>query len=72
MAVYLGNILFDETEEKLARMREGYLLVTQVIEQEFNIPTHILDGESEIEKLTASAIEFAKGSNPREAEYESS
>ena len=61
-----------ETEEKLARLREGYLLVIQVVEQEFKIPTCILDEDSEIEKLTASALEFAKGSNPREPEYESS
>ena len=59
-----------ETEEKLAKLREGYLLVTQVVEKEFNVPTRILDGESEIDKVTASAIEFAKGSSPRELEYE--
>jgi len=61
-----------ETEEKLARLREGYLLVTQVVGKEFNIPTRILDGESELEKVTASAIEFAKGSYPREPKNESS
>jgi thymidylate kinase len=59
-----------ETEEKLAKLREGYLLVTQVVEKEFNIPTRILDGESEIDKVTASAIEFVKGSRPRKPEYE--
>jgi thymidylate kinase len=59
-----------ETEEKLAKLREGYLLVTQVVEKEFNIPTRILDGESEIDKVTALAIEFVKGSSPKEPEYE--
>jgi len=59
-----------ETEEKLAKLREGYLLVTQVVEKEFNIPTRILDGESEIDKVTTSAIEFVKGSRPRKPEYE--
>ena len=59
-----------ETEEKLAKLREGYLLVSQVIEKEFNIPTRVLEGELEIERLTASAIEFVKGSNLREPEYE--
>ena len=59
-----------ETEEKLAKLREGYLLVTQVVEKTFNIPTRILDGESEIDEVTASAIEFVKGSSPREPEYE--
>ncbi len=59
-----------ETEEKLAKLREGYLLVTQVVEKEFNIPTRILDGESEIDKVTALAIEFVKFSSPKEPEYE--
>lgn len=59
-----------ETEEKLAKLREGYLLVTQVVEKEFNIPTRILDGESEIDKVTASAIEFVKASSLGEPEYE--
>lgn len=59
-----------ETEEKLAKLREGYLLVTQVVEKEFNIPTRILDGESEIDKVTASAIEFVKASSLRGPEYE--
>lgn len=59
-----------ETEEKLTKLREGYLLVTQVVEKEFNIPTRILDGESDIDKVTASAIEFIKVSSPREPEHE--
>jgi len=50
-----------ETEEKLAKLREGYLLVTQLVEIEFNIPTRILDGESQSDKVTATAIEIAKG-----------
>jgi 1-acyl-sn-glycerol-3-phosphate acyltransferase len=60
-----------ETEEKLAKLREGYLLVIQVVEKDFNIPIRILDGALDIDKLTASAIEFAKGSSLREPEYES-
>ncbi|UCC39092.1 MAG: 1-acyl-sn-glycerol-3-phosphate acyltransferase [Candidatus Aminicenantes bacterium] len=59
-----------ETEEKLAKLREGYRLVTQVVEKEFNIPTRILDGESEIDKVTASAMEFIKGLSLREPEHE--
>ncbi|MFX0198624.1 MAG: 1-acyl-sn-glycerol-3-phosphate acyltransferase [Candidatus Hodarchaeota archaeon] len=59
-----------ETEEKLARLREGYLLVTKVVEEEFNIPTRILDGELKIDKVLASALEFAKGSSLRGPEYE--
>lgn len=57
-----------ETEEKLARLHEGYRLVTQVVEKEFNIPTRILDGESGIDKVTALAIEFIKGLNLKEPE----
>ncbi len=59
-----------ETEKKLAKLREGYRLVTQVVDKEFNIPTRILDGEAGIDKVTASAIEFIKGLNLREPEDE--
>ena len=65
-----GQRQVHETEDKLAKLREGYLLVTQVVEKEFNIPTRILEGKSEIDKLTASAIEFIKDSCPRKPEYE--
>lgn len=59
-----------ETEEKLARLRQGYLLVSDVVEKEFNIPTRILNGESEIDKVTASAVEFVKELNLSEPEHE--
>lgn len=59
-----------ETEEKLAKLREGYLLVIKVVEKEFNIPTRILDGESEIDKVTVSAIEFVRGLGLKELEHE--
>lgn len=49
-----------ETEEKLAKLREGYLMVCSSVEKEFNIPTRILDGESELNKVTASALEFVE------------
>jgi 1-acyl-sn-glycerol-3-phosphate acyltransferase len=65
-----GQRQVHETEEKLAKLREGYLMVTQVVEKEFNISTRILDGESKIDEVTASAIEFIKDSTKREAEYE--
>ncbi len=55
-----------ETEEKLAKLREGYLLVTQVVAKEFAIPTRILDGALELDKLTASAFEFVQGTGLRE------
>jgi thymidylate kinase len=59
-----------ETEEKLARLREGYLLVTHVVEKEFNIPTRILNGELDIDKVTASAMEFVKELHLKEPEHE--
>jgi len=59
-----------ETEEKLAKLREGYLLVTQVVKKEFNVPTRIFDGESEIDRVTAAAVEFARGARPKEPEDE--
>lgn len=49
-----------ETEEKLAKLREGYLMVCSSVEKEFNIPTRVLDGESELNKVTASALEFVE------------
>jgi thymidylate kinase len=59
-----------ETHEKLAKLREGYFLVTQVVEKDFNIPTRILNGESEIDKVTASAMEFVKELHKKEPEHE--
>jgi 1-acyl-sn-glycerol-3-phosphate acyltransferase len=59
-----------ETEEKLAKLREGYLLVIEVVEKEFGIPTRILDGEAGLEELAASAIAFATKSGLGEHECE--
>ena len=55
-----------ETKEKLAKLREGYLIVCNSVKKEFNIPTRILDGESEIDKVTASAFEFVEEACKRE------
>ena len=49
-----------ETEEKLVKLREGYLMVCNSVKKEFKIPTCVLDGESEIDKVTASALEFVE------------
>ena len=59
-----------ETEEKLTKMREGYLLVIQVVEKDFNIPTRILNGELGIDKVTASAMEFVKELHLKEPGHE--
>jgi 1-acyl-sn-glycerol-3-phosphate acyltransferase len=60
-----------ETAEKLAKLREGYLLVTQVVGKEFNIPTRILDGETALDELTATAIELAESTSLRKFAHES-
>ncbi len=59
-----------ETKEKLAKLREGYLMVCNSIKKEFNIPARILDGESELDKVTASALEFVEEVNVREPTHE--
>jgi len=59
-----------ETKEKLAKLREGYLMVCNFIKKEFNIPARILDGESELDKVTASALEFVEEVNVREPTHE--
>jgi len=54
-----------ETEEKLAKLREGYLMVCNSVKKEFEIPTCVLDGESGIDKVTASALEFIEDVSER-------
>lgn len=49
-----------ETEEKLARLREGYLMVCKVVERDFGIPVRILDGNLELAEVTRSALAFAE------------
>jgi 1-acyl-sn-glycerol-3-phosphate acyltransferase len=52
------RVQVHETVEKLAKLREGYLMVCRSLEEAFNIPALILAGESDIETLSASALEF--------------
>jgi thymidylate kinase len=59
-----------ETEEKLARLRDGYLMVCDVVSRRFAIPTKVLDGNSELDEVTASALEFARGRCRREQDHE--
>jgi len=49
-----------ETEEKLSRLREGYLMVCDVVRQEFGLAVRILDGNAALDEVTASAIRFAR------------
>jgi 1-acyl-sn-glycerol-3-phosphate acyltransferase len=49
-----------ETEAKLCRLREGYLMVCEVVREEFGLPVQILDGNAALVEVTASAIKFAQ------------
>ena len=62
-AVSLARILsrgeaqqVHETEEKLARLREGYLTVCRVLEPTLGLPACILDGARSREEIVAEAL----------------
>ncbi|MBC8367222.1 1-acyl-sn-glycerol-3-phosphate acyltransferase [bacterium] len=52
-----------ETEEKLSRLREGYLLLCRVLERDFNMPVLILDGNRPLDTVFAEAKAFVKDDN---------
>jgi 1-acyl-sn-glycerol-3-phosphate acyltransferase len=58
-----------ETEEKLAKLREAYLLVCDVVKKEFGIPTLVLEGDQSIEALTDQAHAFVEAYNERIANH---
>jgi 1-acyl-sn-glycerol-3-phosphate acyltransferase/thymidylate kinase len=45
-----------ETEDKLARLREGYLTVCRVLESALGLPARILDGDRSREEIAAEAL----------------
>jgi 1-acyl-sn-glycerol-3-phosphate acyltransferase len=47
-----------ETAEKLARLREGYLMVCEVVRKEFGTKVLVLDGGLDPETLTATTLGF--------------
>jgi thymidylate kinase len=47
-----------ETEEKLTKLREAYLMVCDVITREFGVPACVLNGEAPREQVTAEALAF--------------
>jgi len=49
-----------ETEEKLSRLREGYLLLCRVLDREFDMPVLILDGNRPLETVFTEAKKFVK------------
>jgi thymidylate kinase len=59
-----------ETEEKLARLREGYLMVCEVVGREFAIPVRVLEGDLDLDSLTATTLEFVAGIGKAEASDE--
>ena len=46
-----------ETQEKLERLREGYLSVCRILEEQLGIPAGILAGHQGIEEVTAAALQ---------------
>jgi 1-acyl-sn-glycerol-3-phosphate acyltransferase len=60
------NMQVHETEEKLARLRRGYLIVCEIVKRRFGIPTEILDGNAGLEEVTAAALKFVSEELNRE------
>jgi 1-acyl-sn-glycerol-3-phosphate acyltransferase len=55
-----------ETEEKLSRLREAYLMVCEVLRDEFDLPVAILDGSLDPASLTSSALQLVAATRDRE------
>jgi hypothetical protein len=51
-----------ETEEKLAKLREAYLLVCTTLDREWKMPVLVLDGNHEPDRVTAMARDFVESS----------
>jgi 1-acyl-sn-glycerol-3-phosphate acyltransferase len=52
------RIQAHETEEKLAKLREAYLMVCETVRNEFDLPVAVLDGALDLERLTSSALQL--------------
>jgi 1-acyl-sn-glycerol-3-phosphate acyltransferase len=46
-----------ETQEKLERLREGYLSVCRILDGQLGVPTEVLDGHRGIEEVTEAALQ---------------
>jgi thymidylate kinase len=44
-----------ETEEKLASLRQAYLLVTETTDQNLGLPTFVLDGDRDLDTIVDEA-----------------
>ncbi len=53
-----GKIQVHETEDKLSKLRNAYLVTCSVIQNNFSVPTYILAGKDSIQNITKSAIDF--------------
>jgi len=49
-----------ETEEKLTKLRNAYLITCEVVQKELGIPTYIIAGNDTIDNITDSAVDFIK------------
>jgi 1-acyl-sn-glycerol-3-phosphate acyltransferase len=52
------KVQVHESVEKLARLREGYLMVCRVMERTFGQPVLIIDGKQDLKTVKAQALEF--------------
>ncbi|MEN8006262.1 MAG: 1-acyl-sn-glycerol-3-phosphate acyltransferase [Candidatus Krumholzibacteriota bacterium] len=53
-----------ETEEKLGRLREAYLLVVKATAEKMDLPTFILDGDRDLESIATEARRAVEGARP--------
>jgi 1-acyl-sn-glycerol-3-phosphate acyltransferase len=54
------RVQVHESREKLARLRDGYLMVCDVLQSVFGQPVMVIDGGQDFETVTASALDFIK------------
>jgi 1-acyl-sn-glycerol-3-phosphate acyltransferase len=54
-----------ETEDKLAQLRQAYLLVCDIIQRDFGIPTLIMSGDDRPDNIAAAGLKFIKKSLQR-------
>ncbi|MCK5352725.1 hypothetical protein KAJ77_09090, partial [bacterium] len=52
------RVQVHESTEKLARLRDGYLMVCDVLKSDFGLPVMVIDGGQGFETVMASALEF--------------
>jgi 1-acyl-sn-glycerol-3-phosphate acyltransferase/thymidylate kinase len=60
------RIQAHESEEKLARLREGYLAVCKVVRTEFGVPVSVLDGGHDPDALVSEALDFLRTCREKE------